>query len=83
MTTGSPLSGEIGDSPISWVTIANKIVWRVCFGSLAAQSPELGVFSEATSEDLQKLTEEHKAYQHLTRPLVGTIRKPGVGVEDW
>lgn len=38
-----------------------------CFGSLVALSPELGVFPEATSEDLQKLTEEHMAHQHLTR----------------
>lgn len=28
VTTGSPLSGEIGDSPILPVTIANKMVWR-------------------------------------------------------
>lgn len=29
-----------------------------CIGSLAAISPELGVFPEAISEDLQKLAEE-------------------------
>lgn len=28
VTAGSPISGEIGGSPIFWVTIANKIVWR-------------------------------------------------------
>lgn len=40
-----------------------------CIGSLAALSPELGVFPEAISEDLQKLAEEPRAHQHLTRPL--------------
>lgn len=40
-----------------------------CIGSLAAISPELGVFPEAISEDLQKLAEESRAHQHLTRPL--------------
>lgn len=28
VTTGNPISGEIGGSPIFWVTIANEIVWR-------------------------------------------------------
>lgn len=40
-----------------------------CIGSLAAISPELGVFPEAISEDLQKLAEESRAHRHLTRPL--------------
>lgn len=42
VTTGSPLSGEIGDSPILWVTIANKIVWRFwLFWQLGSSLPRV------------------------------------------
>lgn len=45
-------------------------------------SPELGVFTGAASQDLQKLTEEPMAPPHLTRPLAGPSQSQQ-GAGDW
>lgn len=37
------------------------------------------MFLGAASEDLQKLTEDPMAHQHLTRPLAGAIKKSEAG----
>lgn len=80
VTTRSPgsLSGEIGSSQTSGSLLLTSVEFD-CIGTLAALSPELVVFPGAASKDLQKLTEEPMAHQHLTRSLVGAIKKPGAG----